>query len=89
MTSQLIGRAFDPIRRLFDRYEGGHFDHGPTEDKIERWKAHDVHFPEDHPNGHESSWTGAPGIWYCQTCHEWYRTWTDTPSRPERQEAGW
>lgn len=84
-----VGQLLDPIRSLFQRYEEPEVnDHSVAPSQLKRWKEYNVHFPEDHNQEHEASWTGAPGVWYCRDCHEWFRTWEETPHRPERQEAG-
>lgn len=57
--------------------------------KIERWREHEVARPDERCEDHSKAWTMAPGIWYCRTCHEWFRTWEKWPTRPARQEAGY
>lgn len=48
--------------------------------KVEQWKEYEFKYPSDHPaEGHTKVWTGAPGVWYCRTCSEWYRIWEETP----------
>lgn len=87
-SSHRLSRLADPVRSLFERYEEDH-EQSIDEPKVARWEKYEIHFPEDHPSDHDASWTGADGVWYCRTCNEWYRTWEENPSRPERQEAGW
>lgn len=54
--------------------------------KIERWGEYEFKYPSDHPaEGHTKVWTGAPGVWHCRTCGEWYRIWEDTPRYAKEQ----
>lgn len=89
MTNSKPSLLKGPLERLFQRFSGGASEQRVIPSKEERWKEHEVHFPEDHDTDHDACWTAAPGVWYCRTCHEWFRTWRFNPQRPMRQEEGW
>lgn len=77
------------LTRLKDALEIEREINGVAKRKVERWMEYDVAWPSEECAGHEKVWTGAPGVWHCRDCVEWYRVWEDAPYRPERQKEGW
>ena len=55
----------------------------------QQYLEYEVAKPHERCIGHDRSWTGADGIWYCYDCKEWFRVWEDEQFRPERQREGW
>lgn len=62
---------------------------GYPERHVERWCEYEVRDPTGHAAAHEETptchWTCAPGIWTCDACGRWYRTWEDDPEVDPRQ----
>lgn len=87
MCSKIITRVIRYLGRKIWRPDYNLKSERYSNRKVERWSEYEVLDPRDAylHSDHDTVWTSAPGVWCCKTCHEWYRTWEDTPKRDIRQ----
>lgn len=70
-------------RWLLSEPEGDEPDRHIPKRQVERYREYEylpLERAEEHRD-HKTFWTRAPGVWFCRTCSEWYRTWEGSPRR--------